>query len=54
MNHFFSWVCPKLLDKAGKFKSGGCGGNWGAELPDRCPNCGGPLQLMQQLGMVKL
>lgn len=38
-----SWACIRVLDEKGNWLRGGCGGNWGPQMPMKCPSCGGPL-----------
>jgi hypothetical protein len=49
-----SWACPSIVDASGKVTKRGCGGNWGLVLPDRCPNCRGPLTLTQRVAVTPL
>ena len=50
----YSWACSRVVDDKGKTISGGCGGNWGPKMPEKCPDCGGKLQKTDQLLVVKL
>lgn len=51
-NIITTWVCPPRVEK--KAVAGGCGGNWGVHLPEKCPTCGGPLLVLQKTKVVNV
>lgn len=48
-----TWVCPLRIEKKGVV-AGGCGGNWGPVLPEKCPTCGGALLVLQTTRVIQL